>query len=329
MAGLDFKVVILLHTILIGFLADARSANIQLEKSASIDQRTKSRTHDAYDDGSSTNGGDNNDINDYTPVELLPTGEESSVMEAPPTKDENPNSRSYVSKSIIGVDERFPVQTANHDFYKSLVYFSTECTGIFVGEHHVLTSADCVSIVLNKKMISRVKNMAHAEGSFTVPIQDNQKVRTFAIQKILLTEGYRIKQWKEHNFAIIVTDKRSDNYVSIGWLKENVKNSAISVVGYPGDKIERKKITNDKGESIKKKTFNMFISFGEITSRSDFELFHDCDTRRQVGSPIYNPGNKVIYGVHTGYDDVRQKNRGVRITEQVYNFIQVMIDTTK
>jgi len=315
MAGLNLKVTLLLHIILIGVLAEARSANIRLEKDIFTDKKTGETT--AKHDDNNPTGSEDHDINSYVPVILTP-GDGKDDNKPPENQgQDNLQHKSKAPKAILGKDDRVKVEMINHPFYKSLVYITPDCTGIFVGERHVLTSASCADQIT-------AKTIYHNE-ELSIDMANPKSSNAFAVKHVIVTNEYKKFKSPEHNFALVITDKRANNHVSLGWIAESGKGTLASVVGYPADKADpSKKYPNDPTKS----TYKLFLSLGEITSSSDYELFHDCDVvDKNEGSPIYNTGKKAVYGVHTGYDLLRNKNRGVRITERVYNYLQAMIDT--
>ncbi len=87
------------------------------------------------------------------------------------------------------------------------------------------------------------------------------------------------------------------------WTSGTLTGRSVTVTGYPGDKPQ-----------------TMWKSTGSIKETQTRIVKHNCDTvGGQSGSPIYNSDNQVL-AIHSGW--VGSYNRGVRITEWLYNFLE-------
>lgn len=69
-------------------------------------------------------------------------------------------------------------------------------------------------------------------------------------------------------------------------------------------------------------TYNQYTASGTMTRTSSFKFSHKVDaTGGQSGSPVYNPNDGVVWGIHTSGSTPADTNYGCLITQNVYDLM--------
>ncbi|MBQ8356297.1 MAG: hypothetical protein IJX39_00655 [Clostridia bacterium] len=95
-----------------------------------------------------------------------------------------------------------------------------------------------------------------------------------------------------------------------GWLgftykQDDVLTTTLTLSGYPGSH-----------------QYYQYMASGIALAATDYYILHQIDaTGGQSGSPLFN-SDLVVYGVESNTVEVGTRNRAVRITEEVYNYLR-------
>ncbi|MBQ8496310.1 MAG: serine protease [Clostridia bacterium] len=109
-------------------------------------------------------------------------------------------------------------------------------------------------------------------------------------------------------------------YFTFRYSNTSLTGTNITVTGYPGD--------SETGSD-----YYQYSMSGTITNYTDTQLDYTIDTEGgQSGSPVYTTTGKIVYGIHShGIEDtngVGIKNVGVRITSDIYDYFQYVINNS-
>ncbi len=311
-------------------LVNSRATTAHLRKNGRISLRTPPNPlpHSSQSNGNAASSqNDDYDINGYGVVTYDGEGELTGNRDTDgyyyEIKTNNNAGKSFnnshastnlAPRKVLGLnDDRIPVRRIREYAhpYNAVVYLDYGCTGFFVGPRHILTAGHCIYDFQKKKYYQ--KSYVYQAKECTDQPCDQKKDNCFKMVTYLLSDRYEKYGLSEHDFALIIVNKKTKEWLELDWIKEPMTGLGVSVIGFPGDKMNH----------------CMYASFGEITSETKFNVFHDCDTFGGTsGGPIYHPNKKfkgMVYGIHTGYDGKRNKNTGVTITENLYNYLQLLI----
>jgi glutamyl endopeptidase len=220
---------------------------------------------------------------------------------------------------VIGSDGRTKVTNTDISPYRMITYieldfgdFYAQCSGTVIGKDMVLTNAHCVK---------DLESGLDAQSAFVLPAVTNSHYSygSYSMDEFLVPRGYADTNGSsQYDFAIIKTNTYGSYEIgdvtgTLG-VKQvtSIKDTAIRIYGYPGDKIESTGIVDQWGMS------------GTVSDENTSIAYYSLDTAGgQSGSAILNSSNQVI-GVHNAAyrrTDGTQINGGPKMTKPMVDFI--------
>ena len=191
------------------------------------------------------------------------------------------SSAGAVQEQVFPPDQRTRVQATTTAPFRSVVDIDVGCSGTLIGPHHVLTAGHCVYDRADRTYY-RDLGLSPAENGGKRPFG------RVGWKTALVSSGYIDKGLSRFDFAVIVL--KQDVGRRAGTLAYGQRTlshgSAISILGYPGDKPAG----------------TMWRSSCALISTSSTQLYYPCDTAPgSSGSPVIVGSGKTAFvvGVHT------------------------------
>ncbi len=220
---------------------------------------------------------------------------------------------------VIGTDGRSKVTNTDISPYRMIAYielnfgsFYSQCTGTVIGKDMVLTNAHCVK---------DLDSGTDAQSAYVIPAVTNSHYSygAYSMDEFLVPRGYADTGGSgQYDFAIIKTNTYGSyeigNVTGTLGIKQvtSIKDTAIKIYGYPGDKIASTGIVDQWGMS------------GTVSEEDTAIAYYSLDTAGgQSGSAILNTSNQVIGVHHAAYrkSDGSQINGGPKMTKPMVDFI--------
>lgn len=223
--------------------------------------------------------------------------------------DPLPTSQPRSERSIIGTDDRLPVddrERSSHPYCALGELEGVGCTAAFIGPRHALTAAHCV---YNINTDSYNTNLDLWRGRTC----NSAGVRMRYANEVYVPEGYSKWHNSEYDFALILYEETSPCTLCFGY-HSNWPNHGFDIIGYPGDKDDK-----DRLHCSYDSMFFSSCHYSYALGSSRFQ--YRCDTfPGNSGSPLLSQrpgdveGSRVVYGVHTD-GEISTYNSGTRITK--------------
>ena len=223
-------------------------------------------------------------------------------------------------RTIIGSDERLPVDNSNRSPYCAVGYLDTGCTATFIGPYHALTAAHCV---YNKDTDTWKRNLHLRRGRTCNTLGQRMYWR-----RVLTVKGFTNDHRVDHDYALIIykNTSRSPCWLSFGYWN-SWPDVGFDIFGYPEDKSS---VTGCRYNSM------WFTSCHySDTLDSGRRYKYRCDTLPgNSGSALYaeiqgdSSGGRRVYGVHTHGAGTTIWNYGNRIDKSRFcQIVQWMKDS--
>ena len=252
------------------------------------------------------------------------TIKQTKIRQHVESKDDKQNVRG--KRLTFGIEERLPVPDDYSDYfpYCAIGELDNGCSVVFIGPYHALTTASCVYNTFTNswrdiKTITRKRN-CNTEGI------------EMSISAVRSVVGFTVYELFAYNFALIITQSISPTpcYAGFGFISDWL-DRGFDIIGYPSDKTVLQ-LPNCSYDSL----FSSSCHYSNVTG-SSLQYRYRCDTQGMYGAPLFSEvpdefasyiGQRVVYGVHSNYDNTFLWNFGTRITRDRYiQIIRWMIES--
>lgn len=233
------------------------------------------------------------------------------------TNEYNPSIKSENSRSIIGDDNRFIINTKTSFPYSAIAHIKSEFScGCSSYGNGFMVSKNCMLTAGHRIICSKHGDRASTiTAYFGYESTNNYYVKATATPNnaVIYHNPAFTGSEKNYDYGYVVFNTNIGN--TTGWFglaarnDTNLDDMNIAVTGYDFD--------------------SMYKSIGTITSVTSNRLKYDADTdTNSSGSPVYgidgSYNNKVV-AIHTmGTDILNWKNSGWRITVSFINELQAL-----
>ena len=208
--------------------------------------------------------------------------------------------------TVHGVDNRSQVTTTDVYPYRAIVHISSSiggCTGWLNGPRTVITAGHCV-----------FGANGWATNVVVTPGKNGQSAPygTSGAHRLFSVKGWTSSSNTNYDYGAIQLDVPFGNtvgYFGYRWTSANLKNTVVSITGYPGDKPFG----------------TMWTASGKLINGT-YKLTYDIDTAPgQSGAPVYQasfPACGVCsVAIHTNGGS--SLNSGTRIRQAVFNNLKM------
>ena len=210
---------------------------------------------------------------------------------------------------IIGQDGRSKVTAVNSNPYNSIACLiitwsdgtKSQGTGYMISSNYMLTAAHCL---YNRNLRTSAKSITAYFGADGTKYAAKYEASLWSYCSDYPSNPSVANDWG----AIKFNSNPGRGKFAIGYTNDNsLKNTSLTVCGYPGDKAQ-----NNKGALINGKNRYMYKMTSKPSAIETNAIHYTIDTYEgQSGSPVYNSGN-VSYGIHTR--GTQTENSGRRFT---------------
>lgn len=216
------------------------------------------------------------------------------------------------TESIIGSDSRTRVKDPSAYPYRAIVHIESDignCTGWLIGPDTVATAGHCVYDPNQKEWASWARIYPGRNGN-EAPYGSANAKRFYSVT------GWTVQSHPDYDYGAIKLDKSLGNqagWFGYRWQSASLNGVRENVSGYPGDK--------DYG--------TQWEHWDQIRETTTYKLIYNNDTYAgQSGAPVYQDSYQNcgvcslaihVNGVYGG----KNSNRGTRITQQVFNNLNI------
>jgi glutamyl endopeptidase len=211
------------------------------------------------------------------------------------------------TESIIGTDDRKRVMDTTQFPYRAIVHITANyggCTGFLIDADTVATAGHCVyNNFVNStwQWASNVRVYPGRNDSY-LPYGGCGSTGLLSAKEL-----WTVNHDQRYDYGMIklaCTVGTQTGWIGMQWTSTNPTGMPIVVSGYPNT--------------------TQYYASDQIREASTFQLFYAADTNGgQSGGPVYVGPQINAVGIHTaGISTDKQLNRGVRVTQTVYDDYQ-------
>lgn len=211
------------------------------------------------------------------------------------------------TESIIGIDDRKRVTDTTQFPYRAIVHITANyggCTGFLIDADTVATAGHCVynNLVNNTwQWASNIRVYPGRNDSY-LPYGGCGSTGLLSAK-----EMWTVNHDQRYDYGMIklaCTVGNQTGWIGVQWTSTNPTGTPIVVSGYPSTA--------------------QYYASDQIREASTLQLFYAADTDGgQSGGPVYVGPQINAVGIHTaGTSADKQLNRGVRVTQTVYDDYQ-------